>query len=482
MVSVEPIWKNYSIQKSVNITKTKEMLFDGSKKILNKIQYMNKQELLPVVAIPLVAYATSKTTQDNLAKNLQKEATKKVTNNTTVHPISDRTENNAKLLKDAGISKNDVNKYIDSRGYLTNEGKTKIGLNMHGHNETIYPPANLNEGDFITELPPIYEDSTALQEIETLEKTINELDNVLDNPTILLAGGAVLAEVTPIIRFIKPAVDFFDGDFKKAFAGAVSRGIDIVIAPLKYTGAIGLGLTYAAINMAYKDKDMTFWKGFKGYYDEWAKGRDEIEDEVIGRETKTERIKKIENLKNKLETLKKQKIEELNKKKLLQEQRIQEELDAEKKENDKKLNLISENNPNYKSDLRNARTEFQLLLNKYKELKPHADISKYDKWESWDLDKLKRNISFLRNYVHVSRKEVRETSLSPIAEEIMNNQAIERYNKQCNAFLRLLNEYRSLKPNANISNYENWQNWGPMQLQKNMNLLRKQIAKVRNRK
>ena len=81
----------------------------NSKKIVNKINKPAKTRALPVVTIPLVVYMQSKTSQNNLDKNLTSEAAKDTTN----HPITDRTETNLKALKKAGLKEADAKKHID---------------------------------------------------------------------------------------------------------------------------------------------------------------------------------------------------------------------------------------------------------------------------------------------------------------------------------------------------------------------------------
>lgn len=95
-------------------------LRNSNKKILKK---QNKINELPIVTIPIIAYIRSKTTQNNLDKNLLNEAQEKVKNNVTNSPITDRTDQNIKALKKAGLSESDAKKYINANGYMDNDGK-----------------------------------------------------------------------------------------------------------------------------------------------------------------------------------------------------------------------------------------------------------------------------------------------------------------------------------------------------------------------
>ena len=95
-------------------------LRNSNKKILKK---QNKINELPIVTIPIIAYIESKTTQNNLGKKLLNEALDKSKNNTASSPITNRTDQNIKALKEAGLNEREAKKYINANGYIDKQGK-----------------------------------------------------------------------------------------------------------------------------------------------------------------------------------------------------------------------------------------------------------------------------------------------------------------------------------------------------------------------
>lgn len=91
--------------------------------IRKNIKNLNNTETLPIVSVPLVVYIQSKTSQNNLDKNLAEEAIKKSTNRCAADPITDRTKTNIEILKKSGLNETEAKKHINAQGYMDKEGK-----------------------------------------------------------------------------------------------------------------------------------------------------------------------------------------------------------------------------------------------------------------------------------------------------------------------------------------------------------------------
>lgn len=155
----------------------------NSKKIVNKINKPAKTRALPVVTMPLVVYMQSKTSQNNLDKNLTSEAAKDTTN----HPITDRTETNLKALKKAGLKEADAKKHIDSNGYIDDDGKD-ICRNK-GITSFKGSPEDGIDDSILASDPELARDLRELQSIDTsLSPELQEYRDLpdFDNPRELL--------------------------------------------------------------------------------------------------------------------------------------------------------------------------------------------------------------------------------------------------------------------------------------------------------
>ena len=238
-------------------------------------------------------------------------------------------------------------------------------------------------------------------------------------------------------------------------------------------------------------------KGFKDFYDFWAEMRDSLEDTLLERPTKAdieEQKEKQMREQKRLAEITRRQNEEIRQKALAEQQcraeeARQRELEEQKRRAEEQRRYIVNTSPlrqnrdaNYREALNKKRIEFQILLNNYRQQKPNANTSQYDNWESWDMEKLSRNIDFLRNYSYVRKSTINKASLDPVQEQRMNDKAYDGLEKQRAAFCRLLSQYESLKPGVDTSNFDNWRNWDSAKLQTNMDMLRAKINKIKHNK
>ena len=286
----------------------------GVQNKINKFKYLNKKSLfIPVASTPIVAYyiGESKDKKAQEVIDFFKRKNLKLPNHIKPHAdtgagFNSQTQSSFKKALDDELRK----------GRITQQEHDKYTkkLIFTGKNNgaSSYPESELSIDEHASGLPSVYDEqaiSAEMTEINELDNAIEAIDKVLDNP--LLIG--VAAEVVPFARFIKPAVDLVNGDGAKAFAGVVSRGVDIVLSPIKFMMALTTGATDAIIGSAFNDKNMTFWKGFKGFYNNWAKMRNNTEDEALGRETQEQKLERLRKLKEEKLAERQKKIDELTK-------------------------------------------------------------------------------------------------------------------------------------------------------------------------
>lgn len=508
---------------------------------------------IPIVAVPLVAYMNPPGTREAERIKKMQEETKHI-----AKLVTKRTKHNTEELKALGVKDKDINKYLKSDGRYTTEGKNivKNKTSFRGEqNNTYNEPNNDNSAkEFLFSSDSIDTSSdlanacsdTADDITDTIDSGTDILDAVSDTEesssivteavktaikTDLAAdviAGTVevaLAEAAPLVKFVKPIKDLLDGDFKKAGAGLVSRGVDIILAPGKLTLAT---LTAIVNGFIEKDKGKNFvngfTNGFSDFYKGWAEYRDEVEDSFLERETKSEKRERLRQEALDAKEKKKQKQVQTRKEKELQAQIKMQRQEEEKHRNEQ---ILVANSTNI-DRLNEKRAEFGTLLKEYKKLAPKADISNFNNWESWDLFRFAKNIKKLKYLINrqnekrwytssklstqvasrnsqKGQKTVASDTLSKEREDYMNSQYLEARKqeslqreqrtgrlskcerkqeeilKKRNAFEKALAKYTSLKPDADISSYSYYEEWSAEKLETNCGILRAKIGKIKRR-
>ena len=311
-------------------------------------------------------------------------------------------------------------------------------------------------------------DSSDAAEIQELDKTIETINHAIENPYLL----GVAAEMIPIARFIKPGVDLINGDTEKAFAGAISRGIDLAISPLKLFLASSKALCDGALGLMTGDEDFGLVKGFKNFYKDWAEARDDIENEFLGRDTKEQKIAKLRKLKQ-------EKLEE--RQRLIDKKRKEKELESNRQQY--KLLSDSYNSTSktyYDYGTERQRERFRELLNLLRGLSPDSNLSQFENYYKWNARKLEANAQLLQSKISKIRRQSGKI-YNPVKKE---NVDTEQYilEQERESFKYLLAELRYLKPNSNTSQFDNYDKWNLTKLRRNADLIRNSIYKCRQKK
>lgn len=241
------------------------------------------------------------------------------------------------------------------------------------------------------------------------------LSEITDHPGIVVATG-VAAELLPGTKFLKPAKDFLEGDYAKAGIGAATRLGEMALGPLKLLWAGGTGLLGGVMSMFHpEDKELGFWKCFKYASESWAKGRENLENIFIDRETSGEKKsrlkreakekydKKIREVEVKKEQLKRKQFEMQEQVRELEKQRKHEEFALKQTEKvSRPLGFFEQQRiKNQKRQrLSNLRQQFKKIIADYQALCPHPQIQRYRNWEQWDYPKLNESYKELRQYVN----------------------------------------------------------------------------------
>ncbi len=227
--------------------------------------------------------------------------------NTNGNKIWNTYEKSKDILKDNGVPDYKINDYINNNtGAINNSGKKAINFKgseaeetrMHEDtdlgNTLVNSGLEANEFDFVEEYitPEMGEigDIDVLPGIEDLGLNLADFDSlsfsdiaeILDNPAL----GALAAEILPGTKFLRPLRDLQRGDGKKAVAGALFRTGEIAVAPVKLlwtaTGALnGLAFKLGGIE---EEGFSGLIGGAKYAAESWSKGRDILENGLIGRE------------------------------------------------------------------------------------------------------------------------------------------------------------------------------------------------------
>ena len=262
----------------------------NNNKYLNKnMKVLSKTEVLPIVSIPLVAYIQSLTTQHNLDKNLATEAIKKANNRYATDPVTDRTDKNIKLLKKCGLKESDAKKYLKADGYMDKEGKNICKNNgitgfKGSPQDDIYQEHGMEygidtESNTTLAIQGDLDANYALTDSQ-LSESFDKLIELAENPVL----EGVLAEMLPGTKFLKPGKDLLDGDYEKAAIGITSRGVEILVAPVKIGwslfGAAAGGISWLAGN---RGEGTGLIGGFKHASQMWARGRNKTENYIIDR-------------------------------------------------------------------------------------------------------------------------------------------------------------------------------------------------------
>ena len=462
----------------------------------NNLQKPSNQKVLkralPLVAIPVVAYVlrTQKDTieymGDQLLKNYTPD-TKMVKNLELLNELQKKNIiererpwdpfrfNDNKLTENTydGIvakiqSSNKLNS-VEKQHYLKALARAneKSTTTFRGSEEIVSSNDDLTNSYGAANDISEVSDSSDIPELQELDETIETINNAIENPYLL---GAV-AEMIPVARFIKPGVDLINGDTEKAAVGAVSRGVDLLLSPLKLFLASSKALCDGALGLMTGDEDFGLIKGFKGFYKDWAEARDDIENEFLGRETKDEKIERLRQLKN----------EKIAERKRLIEERKQKELQS-KKEQYKLLSASydSISNPQNMSSLDKKRENFRFLLNKLKVLSPNSDLSQYENYYKWNSEKLDANAELIKNKITKIKNKSGKRHEPVKTDNAQKEQfSIERERE---SFKYLLAELRYLKPDSDTSQYDNYYKWNYEKLLRNAELVRSSIDKCRRKK
>ena len=237
------------------------------------------------------------THKDKIAEKLAKEA-----ENKSNKYFTDNYKESVKKLKQAGV-KGNYEKYIDSTtGRLNTSGNSITNTQFKGAPDDLdAQPADV-DGDYIGDMPEVYDNDVPddIQMTDNLPTTdnIENLGNTIDTISVV---GAAITEFLPLARYIKPIKDLQSGDTSKAAIGTATRIAEIPLAPLKFIYVGGMGLCSTLYKLAgmedNEDKNerfVGFWNGVKLASKCWADARDEIEDKILGRETKSEREYRLE--------------------------------------------------------------------------------------------------------------------------------------------------------------------------------------------
>ena len=387
---------------------------------------------MPLVATPILAYmATTKKIKQERENNKQEEASKRFKPNDTEW----NEKQSRKTLAEHNItSKQEQDKYIGSDGKLNTDGNKKTSFKASTDDQQFAPAETSYSGETYGDIPQVYEPAAEISSIEETQidndlsdisrklAKLEDIDNlsdlvdlgVLDDLGDVITAGGVLSELIPGAKFFKPIRDLLHGDFKKATIGGLTRFGETAILPIKGLYVGGVSLCCGIFKRAGFDDDCVgFRNGAKLAVKNWARGRDELEDTILCRETLTDKITRAEKeLKKKRDSLEKKKQnileqkrkrEEENNRKLAQHQREisrSQELIRVKEEKERlQNNLQGYEYFNYTREERKAeekkykiyKTKEQLysLVDEYKQLCPDADISKYTNVEtSWDLNSL----------------------------------------------------------------------------------------------
>ena len=276
--------------------------FKNSKVTLNDLKKSKVINSLPFVTLPLVAYMQSATSRNNLTANLVKDAVNKMSQNKMSTPVTDRTEINLEALKKAGVSKTERMKYIKSNGYIDDEGKeickSKNITSFKASPDDIEADYIKVDEDYLVDSSQECAEELLNDDIPSMDDLVG-LDDIHDVIEKIPVAGAVVAEALPGTRFFKPIKDLCNGDIEKAAVGTLSRTADIVLSPLKL-GYVGLmGICSSFYKLCGIDEDYTgFINGVKLASKNWAEARDEIEDTILGRETKFERERRLQEENN----------------------------------------------------------------------------------------------------------------------------------------------------------------------------------------
>lgn len=286
---IKPIFKTNAFnEKIIYQFKLKNL----KNKIL-KLTTKSYQQALPLVAVPLIAYNVQ-TDAKSRGKAIVLEHGK------ANHPVTDNTEKNIKALKNAGYKNADINRELDKNGNLKNES-TKKAISCKGAPDDLdAQPAEIG-GDYVGDMPEVYDnevpDDIPMPEDMPSTDDIAELTDVEglgDAIDAIPVAGAVVAEALPGTRFLKPLKDLCKGDVEKAVVGTLSRATETLIAPFKLGFAGGMGIFGGLLKLGGVNDDYAgFWNGIKQASQNWAKARDAIEDKILGRETKSERIERL---------------------------------------------------------------------------------------------------------------------------------------------------------------------------------------------
>lgn len=305
---------------------------------------------MPIVATPIVAYYIGKSQDDNAQEiiNFFKMKHLEIPNYVKPHPHT----KTGISIQDKGKFQKELDKAFD-RGEISEQEHSKYSSKL------VFTGKN-SEVDFDTELTSIDSElatldseharlaSDSVSAQEAIESGLLDevgvsdiLDQITDHPGVAVATG-VAAELLPGTRFLKPAKDFLDGDFAKAGIGAATRLGEMALGPLKLLWAGGTGLIGGVMGMFHpEDEELGFWKCFKYASMSWAKGRDNIENIFIDRETSGEKktrlkreakekfaeeMRKVEAKKDELKE-KRQQLELQEQARRIEAQRRQEELE-----------------------------------------------------------------------------------------------------------------------------------------------------------
>ena len=124
-----------------------------------------------------------------------------------------------------------------------------------------------------------------------LTDSFDQLIELAENPVL----EGVVAEMLPGTKFLKPAKDLLEGDSEKAAIGATSRGLEILVAPVKIGwslfGAAAGGISWLAGN---RGEETGLIGGFKHASHMWAKSRNKAENYIIDREEVDPNAKQVQ--------------------------------------------------------------------------------------------------------------------------------------------------------------------------------------------
>ena len=305
------------------------------------------------------------------------------------------------------------------------------------------------------------------------------------------------------------------------------------MSPLKWIGAALTAAVHA------KDKGLEgLLEGASIFYKEWAQTRDDLENIVLSRQTKVERDADMRaKLYKQREKAKKeaQRIAEEKRQRLIQERERQAQIEAEKrKEEQYRQDRRTISRMTNRKELNQQRAEFEALYEEYKRLKAGSNVTEFKNWESWDSRQFTHNTEIIQGLikrernkgattwytpsqrslqVEAEKRGVYQTQQKPVVheeryitkeqEQRMNRKLLEKrekehekylareayrrdkttdaYYKSREEFEAVLEEYKSLRPDANLVNYDNYGDWIMPRLNKNTEILKSKIAKIKSR-